>query len=52
MCKCYSTDHFAEDHTNTDITSNIEEPQQYRIGTVSNRLLEVCVCGGGGGGGR
>ena len=36
----YSTDHIAEDYTHTDITSNIEEPQQkYRLGTVSNRFF-------------
>ena len=36
----YSIDHIAEDHTHTNITCSIEEPQQkYRIGTVSNRLL-------------
>ena len=40
MGNCYSIDHIAEDHIHTDITCNIEEPQQkYRIGTVSNRLL-------------
>ena len=37
---CYSTDHIAEDNIHTDITCNIEEPQQkYRLGTASNRLL-------------
>ena len=46
MGNCYSTDHIAEDHIHTDITFNIEEPQQkYRLGTLSNRLL-----GAGGGG--
>ena len=41
----YSIDHIAEDHIHTDITCNIEEPQQkYRLGTCSNRLL----VGGGG----
>ena len=40
MGNCYSADHFAEDHIHTDITCNIEEPkQEYRLGTVSNRLL-------------
>ena len=40
MGNCYSIDHIAEDHIHTDITCNIEEPQQkYRLGTVSNRLL-------------
>ena len=40
MGNCYSIDHNAEDHIHTDITYNIEEPQQkYRLGTVSNRLL-------------
>ena len=44
MGKCYSFDHIAEDCIHTDVTCNIEEPQQkYRLGTVSN--------GGGGGGG-
>ena len=43
MSSCYSGDHIAKDHIHTDITTcNIEEPQQkYRLGTVSNRLLEV-----------
>ena len=46
MGNCYPADDIAEDHIHTDITCNIEEPQQkYRIGTVSKRLL-----GGGGGG--
>ena len=47
MGNCNSGDHIAVDHIHTDITiCNIEEPQQkYRLGTVSNRLLE----GGGGG---
>ena len=45
MGNYYSTDHIVEDHIHTDITCNIEEPQQkYRLGTDSNRLL-----GGGGG---
>ena len=36
----YSADHIAEDHIHTDITCNIEEPQQKnRLGNVSNRLL-------------
>ena len=49
MGSCYSADHTAEDHIHTDITCNIEEPQQkYCPGTVSNRLR---VGGGGGGGG-
>ena len=40
MGNIYSIDHIAEDHIHTDITCNIEEPQQkYRLGTVSNRLL-------------
>ena len=42
MGNCYSADHIAEDHIHTDITCNIEEPQQkymYRLGTVSNRLV-------------
>ena len=35
----YSTDHIAEDHIYTDITSNIEGPQQKcRLGMVSHRL--------------
>ena len=40
MGSCFSSDHIAEDHIHTDITTcNIEEPQQkYRIGTVSNKL--------------
>ena len=30
----HSADHIAEDHIHTDITCNIEEPQQkYRLGT-------------------
>ena len=33
MGNCYSADHIAEDHIHTDITCNIEEPQQkYRLG--------------------
>ena len=37
----YSDDHIAKDHIHTDIICNTEEPQQkYRLGTVSNRLLE------------
>ena len=45
MGSCYSSDHIAEDYMHTDITCNMEEPQQkYRLGTVSNRLLR----GGGG----
>ena len=44
MGNCYTADHMAEDHIHTDITYNIEEPQQkYRLGTVNIRLL-----GGGG----
>ena len=40
MGNCYSADHIAEDTIHTDITYNIEEPQEtYRLGTVSNRLL-------------
>ena len=32
MGNCYSADHIAEDHIHTDITCNIEEPQQkYRL---------------------
>ena len=38
MDNCYSADHIAEDHMHTDITCNIEEPQQEYLGTVSNRL--------------
>ena len=37
MGNCYLIDHniIAEDHIHTDITCNIEEPQQkYRMGTV------------------
>ena len=42
MGNCYSIDHIAGDHIPTDITCNIEEPQQkYRLGTVSNRLLRM-----------
>ena len=45
MANRFSADHIAEDHIHTDITCNLEEPQQkYRLGTVSYRLL-----GGGGG---
>ena len=40
MGNCYSAGHIAEDHIHTDITCNIEEPEQnYRLGKVSNRLL-------------
>ena len=36
----YSIDNIAKNHLHTDITCNIEEPQQkYRLGTVSKRLL-------------
>ena len=28
MGNCYSIDHISEDHTHTDITCNIEEPQK------------------------
>ena len=39
MGNCYSIDHITQDHIHTDITCNIEEPQQkYRLVTVSNRL--------------
>ena len=52
MGNCYSVDNFAKDHIHTNMTCNIEEPQQkYRLGTVSNRLLGG-VGGGGGGGGK
>ena len=40
MGNCYSIDHIAEEHIQTDIACSIEEPQQkYHLGTVSNRLL-------------
>ena len=40
MGTCYSADHIAEYHIHTDITCNIEKPQQkYRLRTASNRLL-------------
>ena len=40
MSNCHSGDHISEDHIHTDITGNIEEPQQkYLIGSVSNILL-------------
>ena len=40
MGNCYSADLIAEDYIHTNITCNIEEPQQkHRLGTVSNRLL-------------
>ena len=40
MGNWYSTDHIAEDYIHTDITCNIEEPQQkYHLETVSNRTL-------------
>ena len=49
MGNCHSAGHIAEDHIHTDITGNIEEPQQkYRLGTVSNRLLGLnltCLTG-------
>ena len=48
MGYCYSADHIAEDNIHTDITCNIEEPQQeYRLGMISNRLLgaETCFTG-------
>ena len=41
MGNCYSADHIAEHNMHTDITCNIEEPQQKdHLGTVRNRLLE------------
>ena len=41
MVNCYSTEHIAEYHIHTDMSCNKEEPQQkYRLGTVSNRILE------------
>ena len=51
MGNSYSIDNIAEDYLQTDITCNIEEPQQkYRLETVSSRLLGgVCVGRGGGG---
>ena len=40
MGNCDSVDHVAEDHIHTDITCNIEEPQQkYRLDTVSKSFL-------------
>ena len=42
MGNCYSADHIAEDHKQTDLTYNIVDPQQkYCLGTVSTRLLRV-----------
>ena len=45
MDNCYSVDHIAEDHIQTNIICNTEEvsQQKYHLGTVSNRLP-----GGGG----
>ena len=31
MGSCYSADHIAEDHIHTDITCNIEEPQESAV---------------------
>ena len=46
MGNCYSINRIAEDHIHTNITGNIQEPQQKcRLGPVSNGLL-------GRGGGR
>ena len=46
MGKCNSTDHIAEDNIHTDRTCNTEEPQQkYRLGIVSNKLLEADIKG-------
>ena len=40
MGNSYSVDHIAEDHIHTDITYNVEAPQQkHRLETVSRRLL-------------
>ena len=40
MDNCYSIGHIAEDHKNTNIRWNTEEPKQkYRLGTISNRLF-------------
>ena len=46
MGNCYSVDHIAKLHINTDVTCSIEEPQQkYRLVTVSNNKQ---LWGGGG----
>ena len=48
---CYSIYYIAEDHIHTDLTCNIEEPQQkYRLGKVSNRFFFFFWGGAGGGG--
>ena len=40
MGNCYSADHIAEDHIQTDRSCNVEESQQkYCLGTVHNKLL-------------
>ena len=46
MGSCYSGDHIAEDHKRTHKTTCIIEVphQKYRLGTVSNRLLEASAC--------
>ena len=42
MGNWYSAYHIAKDHIHTDVTCTTEEPQQkYRLGTVSNRLLDL-----------
>ena len=41
MGYCYSIDHIAEDHIHTDITCNIEEPQQkYRVGVMLPKAIK------------
>ena len=47
MANCFSANHIAEDHLRTDMTCNIEEPQQKKM----ERSVKD-YGGGGGGGGR
>ena len=44
MGNCYLIDHItAEDYIHTDITCNIEEPQQrYRLGMMIPKAIEHC----------
>ena len=44
MGNCYSTDNIAEYHIQADIACNKEEQQRtYRLGTVSNKLLDSLI---------
>ena len=42
MGSCYSDDHIAEDHIHTNITCNVEEPQQNRSTTLERSVVDCC----------